>query len=55
VTACAVLDLFLKLIELGTTVVIATHERDISGIDRTIELMDGAIASELSVSTSQLR
>jgi putative ABC transport system ATP-binding protein len=44
VTASAVLDLFRKLIGLGTTVVIATHERDISGIDRTVELVDGAIA-----------
>jgi putative ABC transport system ATP-binding protein len=52
VTARAVLDLFRKLIDLGATVVIATHERDISGIDRTIELVDGAIASKLSVATS---
>jgi putative ABC transport system ATP-binding protein len=55
VTARAVLDLFRKLIDLGTTVVIATHERDISGIDRTVELVDGAIASQLSAATSQLR
>jgi putative ABC transport system ATP-binding protein len=54
VTARAVLDLFRKLIDLGTTVVIATHERDIAGIDRTIELVDGAIASKLSVATSQM-
>jgi putative ABC transport system ATP-binding protein len=54
VTARAVLDLFRKLIDLGATVVIATHERDISGIDRTVELVDGAIASKLSVATSQL-
>jgi putative ABC transport system ATP-binding protein len=41
-TAGAVLDLFRKLKSLGTTVVIATHERDLSGwIDRTIELTDG--------------
>ncbi len=53
VTAGAVLDLFRKLIVHGTTVVIATHERDISGIDRTIELVDGAIASKLSVAASQ--
>jgi len=53
VTARAVLDLFRKLIDLDTTVVIATHERDISGIDRTVELVDGAIASKLSVTTSQ--
>jgi putative ABC transport system ATP-binding protein len=55
VTARTVLDLFRKLIDLGTTVVIATHERDISGIDRTVELVDGAIASQLSAATSQLR
>jgi putative ABC transport system ATP-binding protein len=54
VTARAVLDLFRKLIYLGTTVVIASHERDISGIDRTVELVDGAIDSKLSVTTSQL-
>ena len=53
VTARAVLDLFRKLIDLGVTVVIATHERDISGIDRTVELVDGAIASKLSATTSQ--
>src|SRR5262245_57572303 len=54
VTAHTVLDLFRKLIDLGTTVVIATHERDISGIDRTVELVDGAIASKLSVTASRL-
>src|SRR5262247_2018760 len=54
VTARAVLDLFSKLIDLGTTVVIATHERDISGIDRTVELVDGAMASKLSVTASRL-
>ena len=52
VTARAVLDLFQKLVDLGSTVVIATHERDISGIDRAIELVDGAIASKPSVATS---
>jgi putative ABC transport system ATP-binding protein len=54
VTARAVLDLFRKLIDLGATIVIATHERDIPGIDRTIELVDGSIASQLSVATGQL-
>jgi putative ABC transport system ATP-binding protein len=54
VTARAVLDLFRKLIDLGATVVIATHERDISGIDRTVELVDGAIATKLSVTTGRL-
>jgi putative ABC transport system ATP-binding protein len=52
-TARAVLDLFRKLIALGSTGVIATHERDISGIDRTVELVDGATVSQLSVTQSQ--
>ena len=52
VTARAVIDLFQQLVDLGSTVVIATHERDISGIYRTIELVDGAIASKRSVATS---
>jgi putative ABC transport system ATP-binding protein len=54
VTASAVLDLFRKLIDLGTTLVIATHERDISGIDRTVELVDGAITTKLSVVISHM-
>jgi putative ABC transport system ATP-binding protein len=54
VTARTVLDLFRKLKDLSVTVVIATHERDISGIDRTIELVDGTIASKLSIATGQL-
>jgi putative ABC transport system ATP-binding protein len=49
VTAAAVLDLFRKLADLGTTVVIATHERDITRlIDRTIELADGMIVPATS-------
>ncbi|MFL6275231.1 MAG: ABC transporter ATP-binding protein [Blastocatellia bacterium] len=49
VTATAVLDLFRKLADLGTTVVIATHERDITRlIDRTIELADGMIVEATS-------
>ena len=49
VTAAAVLDLFRKLADLGTTVVIATHERDITRlIDRTIELADGMIVQATS-------
>ncbi|HKQ03589.1 MAG TPA: ABC transporter ATP-binding protein [Blastocatellia bacterium] len=49
VTATAVLDLFRKLADLGTTVVIATHERDITRlIDRTIELADGMIVQAIS-------
>jgi putative ABC transport system ATP-binding protein len=44
-TSRAVLHLFCRLKERGTTVVIATHEPDIAGvIDRTIELVDGGLA-----------
>ncbi len=42
--AAAVLDLFRSLATSGTTVVIATHDRDVARvIDRTIEIADGAI------------
>ncbi len=52
-TSRAVLDLFRKLTDRGTTVVIATHERDISGlIDRTIELVDGRLAPKFAAATS---
>jgi len=51
-TSRSVLHLLRKLTERGTTVVIATHERDLSGlIDRTIELVDGAVAPEFSMAT----
>ena len=43
-TAGAVLDLLCALSDRGTTVVIATHERELPGIDRRIELVDGAVA-----------
>ena len=44
VTARTVLDLFGKMAAAGTTVVIATHERDIGRlVDRTIELADGRV------------
>jgi ABC-type ATPase involved in cell division len=39
-----VLDLLCSLSDRGTTVVIATHERDLAGIDRRVELVDGAAA-----------
>jgi putative ABC transport system ATP-binding protein len=53
VTARAVLDLFRKLTDLGTTVIIATHERDITGlIDRRIELADGMVIHETSNAAS---
>jgi len=42
-TASEVLDLFRSMASAGTTVVIATHDRDIARvIDRTVELADGA-------------
>ncbi len=48
-TSREVLGLFRQLTELGTTVVIATHERDIGGvIDRTIGLVDGRVAHQHS-------
>jgi putative ABC transport system ATP-binding protein len=46
VTAGAVLDLFRAMASSGTTVVIATHERDISRmVDRKVELADGGLAA----------
>jgi putative ABC transport system ATP-binding protein len=45
-TAGAVLDLFRTLADRGTTVVIATHERDIARVaDRRVELRDGRVAA----------
>jgi putative ABC transport system ATP-binding protein len=46
VTSSAVLDLFQKMAVSGTTVVVATHDRDIARvIDRTVELADGVVIS----------
>lgn len=46
VTASAVLDLFRALASSGKTVLIVTHERDISGIaDRKVEMVDGSLTS----------
>jgi putative ABC transport system ATP-binding protein len=46
VTARAMLALFRQMASSGTTVVIATHERDISGIiDRTVHMTDGLIST----------
>ncbi|PYS69929.1 MAG: ABC transporter ATP-binding protein [Acidobacteria bacterium] len=46
VTAHSVLDLFRQMADEGTTVVIATHEADISRvIDRTVEISDGELVS----------
>ncbi|MFN0107539.1 MAG: ABC transporter ATP-binding protein [Blastocatellia bacterium] len=45
-TSANVLNLLRGLADRGTTVVIATHERDIAGmIDRRVELVDGSIAN----------
>jgi putative ABC transport system ATP-binding protein len=42
VTSRSILDLFRTMANSGTTVVVATHERDIARvIDRTVELVDG--------------
>ncbi|MCM3871634.1 MAG: ABC transporter ATP-binding protein [Pyrinomonadaceae bacterium] len=44
VTAGAVIDLFRQMAKSGTTVVIASHERDIARVsDRTVEVVDGTI------------
>ncbi len=45
-TSLSVLNLLRGLADRGTTVVIATHERDISGvIDRTVGLVDGRVST----------
>jgi putative ABC transport system ATP-binding protein len=44
-SAAAVFELFARLRDRGTTVLIATHERDVPGLDRTVELVDGALAN----------
>jgi putative ABC transport system ATP-binding protein len=49
VTAGVVLDLFRAMASSGTTVVIATHERDISRIaDRKVEVADGSLTASLA-------
>ena len=53
-TGSAVLDIFRTLADAGTTVVIATHERDIASlVDRTIELTDGEISRQSAVGGGQ--
>jgi len=43
-TAAAVLDLFRRAADLGKTIVVATHEREVSRIaDRVVEIADGAV------------
>src|SRR4029453_12921385 len=41
-TAAVVMDLLCSLSDRGTTVIVATHERELAGIDRRVELGDGA-------------
>jgi putative ABC transport system ATP-binding protein len=43
-TAAVVLELFHRMTEAGTTVVIATHERELASADRDVELVDGTLA-----------
>ena len=46
-TSGSVLQLLRGLADRGTTVVIATHERDLAGlIDRTVELVDGEVVRQ---------
>jgi putative ABC transport system ATP-binding protein len=46
-TGAAIFRLFAKLASEGKTVVVVTHERDLSGlIDRTVELADGEVVSQ---------
>jgi putative ABC transport system ATP-binding protein len=53
ITARTVLDLFARMAGAGTTVVIATHERDIARIvDRTVEIADGRILSGVTGAAS---
>lgn len=48
-TAGAVLNLFRAMANAGTTVVIATHEPDISRVvDRKVELADGGLTADLA-------
>ena len=54
VTAGAVFELFRKLSAFGKTLVIATHQHDISGlIDRKVELADGTIVPATATATRQ--
>jgi len=55
VTATEVLALFGTMARLGTTVVIATHERDISRrVDRRVELADGGLMAATAPTPTEM-
>src|SRR5258707_2271874 len=55
VTATAVLDLFRALASAGTTVVIATHERDITRlVDRKVEVADGCLVASTTSAPAEI-
>ena len=55
-TADAVLDLFRRMSSAGTTVVIATHERDITRlVDRKVEVADGCLIANTPTEVSEAR
>jgi putative ABC transport system ATP-binding protein len=51
VTGAAVFGLFRELAARGTTVLVATHERDVPGVDRALELVDGVFAGGTAPAT----
>ena len=54
-TATAVLDLFRALASSGSTVVIATHEHDITRlVDRKVEVADGSLASAMTPTPAEV-
>lgn len=56
VTAGAVLDLFRAMASSGTTVVIATHERDITRlVDRKVEVADGSLVAATAPTPAAVR
>jgi putative ABC transport system ATP-binding protein len=55
-TASAVLDLFRQMADQGTTVVVATHDRDIARVsDRIVEMSDGVIVPGLASEAGRSR
>jgi putative ABC transport system ATP-binding protein len=56
VTAAAVLNLFRSMANAGTTIVIATHEPDISRVvDRKVELADGGLIADVASARMALK